>query len=90
MGKPGLHCPWHNWAIDEQPAFRRNAYRGVDWDSLQRDERPSFGNPLREAETGEEGKQCRSEKSSKNRSKNVGALQICSSSMRMKILRSMS
>jgi hypothetical protein len=41
-------------AFDEQIAFTLRAYRGVNWESLQKEERPSYGNPSREAETAEE------------------------------------
>ena len=41
-------------AFDEQIAFTLRAYRGVNWESLQKEQRPSFGNPSREAETAEE------------------------------------
>ena len=41
-------------AFDEQIAFTLKAYRGMDWDSLKRNKRPSYGNPSREAETAEE------------------------------------
>jgi hypothetical protein len=41
-------------AFDEQIAFTLRAYRGVDWERLQRERRPAFGNPNREAETAEE------------------------------------
>lgn len=41
-------------AFDEQIAFTLRAYRGVDWATLQREQRPSYGNPGREAETAEE------------------------------------
>ena len=41
-------------AFDEQIAFTLRAYRGVNWESLQQEQRPSFGNPSREAETAEE------------------------------------
>ena len=41
-------------ALDEQIAFTLRAYHGVDWESLQRTRRPSFGNPGREAETARE------------------------------------
>jgi hypothetical protein len=41
-------------AFDEQIAFTLRAYRGVNWETLQKEERPSFGNPSREAETAEE------------------------------------
>jgi hypothetical protein len=42
-------------AFDEQTAFTLNAYRGVNWEDLQKEQRPSFGNPRQEAETAEEG-----------------------------------
>jgi hypothetical protein len=41
-------------AFDEQIAFTLRAYRGVSWETLQKEERPSYGNPGREAETAEE------------------------------------
>ena len=41
-------------AFDEQIAFTLRAYRSVDWESLQRMKRPSYGNPRREAETAQE------------------------------------
>jgi hypothetical protein len=41
-------------AFDEQIAFTLKAYRGVDWDVLQKNRRPAYGNPSREAETAEE------------------------------------
>ena len=41
-------------AFDEQTAFTLRAYREVDWEALQKDQRPSYGNPSREAETAEE------------------------------------
>ncbi len=41
-------------AFDEQTAFTLKAYRGLDWESLQKEQRPSYGNPAREAETAEE------------------------------------
>jgi hypothetical protein len=41
-------------AFDEQIAFTLRAYRGMDWELLQKEQRPSFGNPSREAETAEE------------------------------------
>lgn len=41
-------------AFDEQIAFTLKAYRGVDWENLQKEKRPSYGNPRREAETAEE------------------------------------
>ena len=42
-------------AFDEQIAFTLKAYRGMDWEDLQREQRPSYGDPRREAETAEEG-----------------------------------
>ena len=41
-------------AFDEQIAFTLRAYRGVSWETLQKERRPSFGSPNREAETAEE------------------------------------
>lgn len=41
-------------AFDEQTAFTLRAYRGLDWETLQREKRPGYGNPNREAETAEE------------------------------------
>ena len=41
-------------AFDEQIAFTLRAYRGVNWETLQKEQRPSFGNPSREAETAAE------------------------------------
>jgi hypothetical protein len=41
-------------AFDEQIAFTLKAYRGVNWEVLQKDKHPSYGNPSREAETAEE------------------------------------
>ncbi|HSK87458.1 MAG TPA: hypothetical protein VK880_03835 [Anaerolineales bacterium] len=41
-------------AFDEQIAFTLRAYRGVDWETLQKEKRPSYGDPSREAETAEE------------------------------------
>ena len=41
-------------AFDEQIAFTLRAYRGLNWDILQKAERPSYGDPIREAETAEE------------------------------------
>ena len=41
-------------AFDEQIAFTLRAYRGVNWETLQKEQRPSFGNPSREAETAQE------------------------------------
>jgi len=42
-------------AFDEQIAFTLKAYRGMDWEDLQKEQRPSYGDPRREAETAEEG-----------------------------------
>jgi len=41
-------------AFDEQIAFTLRAYRGVSWETLQKEKRPSYGNPSREAETAQE------------------------------------
>jgi len=41
-------------ALDEQTAFTLRAYRGMDWETLQKEKRPSYDNPRREAETAEE------------------------------------
>jgi hypothetical protein len=41
-------------AFDEQIAFTLKAYRGVDWEKLQRESRPRYGSASREAETAEE------------------------------------
>lgn len=41
-------------AFDEQIAFTLRAYRGVRWEDLQKEQRPSYGNPAQEAETAEE------------------------------------
>lgn len=41
-------------AFDEQTAFTLRAYREMDWEVLQREQRPSYGNPRREAETAAE------------------------------------
>lgn len=41
-------------AFDEQIAFTLRAYRGINWESLRKEERPSYGNPGHEAETAEE------------------------------------
>lgn len=41
-------------AFDEQIAFTLKAYRGVDWERLQKEQRPSYGNPGVEAETAQE------------------------------------
>ena len=41
-------------AFDEQIAFTLSAYRGLDWEQLQRDRRPRYGRASREAETAQE------------------------------------
>jgi hypothetical protein len=41
-------------AFDEQIAFTLKAYRGVDWEELQRERRPRYGSAAREAETAAE------------------------------------
>ncbi|HSB89918.1 MAG TPA: hypothetical protein VLD63_07835 [Anaerolineales bacterium] len=41
-------------AFDEQASFTLRAYRGLDWEVLQREKRPSYGDPGREAETAQE------------------------------------
>ena len=41
-------------AFDEQIAFTLKAYRGVDWEELQRQRRPRYGSASREAETAAE------------------------------------
>jgi len=41
-------------AFDEQIAFTLRAYRGLVWDTVRSEERPSYGNPSSEAETAEE------------------------------------
>lgn len=41
-------------AFDEQTAFTLQAYRGVSWETLQKEQRPAYGNPGREAETAQE------------------------------------
>jgi hypothetical protein len=38
-------------AFDEQTAFTLQAYRGLDWDVVRHEHRPTFGQPAREAET---------------------------------------
>lgn len=40
--------------FDEQTAFTLRAYRNIDWEALQKEKRPAYGNPSREAETAEE------------------------------------
>lgn len=41
-------------AFDEQIAYTVSAYRGSDWEVLQKEKRPAYGNPREEAETAEE------------------------------------
>jgi hypothetical protein len=41
-------------AFDAQIAFTLRQYRGVDWESAQRERRPRYGDPVREAETASE------------------------------------
>ena len=41
-------------AFDAQSAFTLKAYRGVDWEVLQKEKRPSYGDANREAETAQE------------------------------------
>lgn len=41
-------------AFDEQTAFTLKAYRGLDWEDLQTEQRPFYGDPRRETETAEE------------------------------------
>ena len=41
-------------AFDEQTAFTLRAYRGLNWEILQKEKRPAYGNPQWEAETAQE------------------------------------
>ena len=41
-------------AFDEQIAFTLRAYRNANWEKLQKEARPVYGNPGREAETAAE------------------------------------
>jgi hypothetical protein len=41
-------------AFDEQIAFTLRRYRDADWETLRRQQRPRYGDPRREAETGVE------------------------------------
>lgn len=41
-------------AFDEQISFTLRAYRGVNWEELRNEERPSYGNPAGEAEPAKE------------------------------------
>ena len=40
--------------FDTQTAFTLRAYRGLDWEALQREQQPETGDPAREAETAAE------------------------------------
>ena len=41
-------------AFDEQVAFTLKAYRGLNWELLQKEKRPRYGDPGREVETVDE------------------------------------
>lgn len=41
-------------AFDEQIAYTLHRYRGADWEALQRENRPVYGSPAHESQTGEE------------------------------------
>jgi hypothetical protein len=41
-------------AFDEQIAFTLKAYHGIDWERLQKEQRPAYGRPSLEAETAQE------------------------------------
>ena len=41
-------------AFDEQISFTLKAYRGIDWERLQKEQRPAYGSPSLEAETAQE------------------------------------
>jgi len=41
-------------AFDEQIGFTLKAYRGIDWERLQKEQRPAYGRPSLEAETAQE------------------------------------
>ena len=41
-------------AFDEQISFTLKAYRGIDWERLQKEQRPAYGRPTLEAETAQE------------------------------------
>ena len=41
-------------AFDEQIGYTLRAYRDEDWDTLKNNKRPSYGNPILEAETASE------------------------------------
>ena len=42
-------------AFDEQIAFTLRAYRAQDWEAIQQDRRPVYGDPRKEAQTAAEG-----------------------------------
>ena len=57
----GWHVEWRPLifarspsAFDEQTAFTLRAYRGLDWEQIQRQERPVYGDARREAEAAAE------------------------------------
>lgn len=41
-------------AFDEQIAYTLRSYRNKDWEKLQREQRPTYGSPVQEAETAAE------------------------------------
>lgn len=41
-------------AFDEQIAYTLSAYGNQNWETLQKDKRPAYGNPREEAETAQE------------------------------------
>lgn len=41
-------------AFDEQIAYTLRAYRDIDWEQLQQEKRPAYGNSAQEARTGQE------------------------------------
>jgi hypothetical protein len=41
-------------ALDAQIAFTLRAYRGANWETLRKENRPAYSDPSREAETAEE------------------------------------
>jgi len=41
-------------ALDEQIAFTLRAYRNANWETLQNEKRPAYGDPSQEAQTAEE------------------------------------
>jgi len=45
---------WAVMTFDAQIAFTLRAYRGLDWEQVQRAERPAYGDPAREADTASE------------------------------------